>query len=142
MEGRFSVVIPGSISQYVIKRKGNPVIFITYLGGYISEKDAKSVFEEERLRDKLIIVLPADLATPLLEILGTLENRFYNMDYIDPEFTNRLFASSCVQKQQSLVEYEAMERLKVDARLVEYEEEQRRRIRRFLERLIIKESHE
>ena len=129
-KGRFTIVIPGSISQFVFKCKGNPIVFVTFHGAFMTERDARLVYD---VADKATVILPADLATPLLEILDTSINRFYNLEDLDPEFTTHLFETSCVSRKRARDEEE--ERKRIDERLLQYEEEQKAHIRRLHARL-------
>lgn len=137
LEGRFSIVIPGAISQFVCKQRGKPIVFVTWEGAYVVVDHAKLLFSEEKLATAKTIVLPADLATPLLEIANVEHNAFYDLEDLDPETAQRLVATSSVRRLEG--GYEARAKRAIDERLLEYEQGEKRKIQRLLMRLVTEE---
>ena len=140
LKGRFSAVVPGSISQFTQKNKG--VVFVTHLGAFVSEKDASLVFKDKDLSAFSTIKLTAEIATPLLEILGESKNAFYNVNDLDEEYAKSLFDQSDIvqtderDKKRKIDEdcdtYERGKMQAIERRLLEFEEEQKRRFQRML----------
>ena len=137
LEGRFSIVIPGAISQFVYKQRGKPTVFVTWEGTFIVAEHAKLLFTEEKLATAKTVALPADLATPLLEITSVEHNAFYDLGDLDPETAARLDADSSVRRLEG--GYEARRKRAIDDRLLEYEQVEKRKIQKLLMRLVTEE---
>jgi hypothetical protein len=137
LEGRFSIIIPGAISQFICKQRGKPTVFVTYLGTFMVADHAKLLFNDEKLATTKTVVLPADLATPLLEITSLEHNAFYDLEDLDSETAARLVANSSVRRLES--GYEARQKRVIDERLIEYEQSEKRKIQKLLMRLVTEE---
>ena len=81
------------------------------------------------------VLLPADLATPLLEILGVQSSKFYNLYDLDVELYNYLTNNTSVKIDDDLLftkrikTYEDLLKTEIDQRLKKYEEEEEKKVR-------------